>query len=53
MWGGVVEILALLKFSTSPRLFGSVEINATIATVASISGIMSFTKKYGKNFILS
>lgn len=53
MWGGVVEILALLKFSTSPKLFGSFEISAIMATVVTTSGIVSFTRKYGKNFILS
>lgn len=51
--GGVVEILALLKFSTSPRLLGSVEIRAIISIAANIIGIISFTRKYGKNFILS
>lgn len=53
MCGGVVEILALLKFSTSPRLLGSVEIRAIIPIAVTTSGIVSLTRKYGKNFILS
>lgn len=51
--GGVVVILALLKFSTSPNMLGDMHTNLNIKNPIIIRGIESFTKKYGKNFILS
>lgn len=53
MWAGVVVILAVLKFSTSPNMLGLREIIILIITIMVRRGVVSFTIKKGKNFILS
>jgi len=53
MCAGVVVILAVLKFSTSPSILGLIEIKPNTPNTTSIVGMVSFTIKYGKNFILS
>jgi len=53
MWGGVVDALALLKFSTSPNIFGDITSRITIDIEIAHIGRVSLTMKYGKNFILS
>lgn len=50
---GVVAILATLKFSTSPKKLGLTLIRVSIKIMIKNIGFMSFTAKYGKNFILS
>lgn len=53
MCGGVVDLLAVLKFSTSPNILGLIEIISINKMEMKIIGIVSFTAKYGKNLILS
>jgi len=50
---GVDTILAVLKFSTSPRIFGVKHTTKVRADTTEIRGIMSLIKKTGKNLILS
>jgi len=45
--------LAGLKFSTSPRIFGKVELVITIRKAATTKGVLSFTVNRGWNLILS
>lgn len=48
-----MAILALLKFSTSPISFGSSHTSINLSSEIGVSIIVSFNRKYGKNFILS
>lgn len=50
---GVVDAVAIEKFSTSPSKFGPSEISVAIAAAKATMGVRSFTTMYGKNFILS
>ena len=45
MWAGVVAILAVLKFSTSPRRLGDKEIRIVIAAKMIIIGVKSLIIK--------
>lgn len=53
MCAGVVVLLAVLKFSTSPNMLGSIDMMVPIEISKIDRGKMSFIKKYGKNFVLS
>jgi len=53
MWVGVVVMLALLKFSGSPRCSGLKEIRVLIAHRITVIGKISLIMKIGKNFLLS
>lgn len=53
MWRGALRGFAGLKFSTSPRRFGSLEIRVSMRPAIRIIGMVSFTEKKGLNFILS
>lgn len=53
IWTGVVDVLAVLKFSTSPSAFGAIITMCPMVNAITNSGRVSFTMKYGKNFILS
>lgn len=44
MCAGVVVILAVLKFSTSPSMFGLIVIRTLIVTKISSKGVVSFTR---------
>lgn len=45
MWAGVVVILAVLKFSTSPNRLGFMAIKILILSKIITKGVVSFTKK--------
>jgi len=50
---GVDRGLAMFKFSTSPRMFGLLEIIMVITPIIQISGVRSLIVNEGWNFILS
>ena len=53
MWAGVVDSLAVLKFSTSPSTLGEWVIVRSIIIAIIEQGVISLIIKNGKNFILS
>lgn len=53
MWAGVVVILAVLKFSTSPNILGSIIHSTSINTISTLKYEMSLIKYILKNLILS
>lgn len=53
MWIGAFKGLAGLKFSTSPRILGVVEIRVTMNMVIKIIGRESLIENRGLNLILS
>jgi len=53
MWGGAIRGLAGLKFSTSPRMYGSSDRRDKSEIEIRIAGILSFRENEGLNFSLS
>lgn len=53
MWIGATRGLAGLKFSTSPKMLGVLEVIKIIAIIITMAGIVSFTENKGLNFTLS
>lgn len=53
MWAGVVVILAVLKFSTSPSIFGSIIHSTIIIIINTLIYEISLIKYILKNLILS
>jgi len=53
MWIGATRGLAGLKFSTSLRIFGILDVIRTINIIIKMAGIVSFTENKGLNFTLS
>lgn len=53
MWAGVVVILAVLKFSTSPNILGSITQRISINTTNTLKYDTSLIKYILKNLILS
>jgi len=53
MWIGVTNGLAMLKFSGSPRIFGSIDEITKIIIIIIIIGVKSFHEKNGWSFAIS
>ena len=53
MWAGVVVILAMLKFSTSPNRLGFIKHNTTNPIIRTVKYVKSLIRYVLKNFTLS